>query len=146
MTYMNASVTAAVGAEELAHLRMSARSLVVMTVPGPVRIHCLGGTAWITHDGNSDDIVLSQGQRCLLQNARRAFLSSFNGAQLAVVTAARPAARRHGRWSRSRALRFDIAHGDCTVLADPGALTGNERGERARFRRPTVILAQAQPE
>jgi len=133
-------------AEELARLRMSARSLVVMTVPDPVRVHCLGGEAWITHDGNSDDIILSQGQSCLLQNARRAFLSSFNGALLAVFAAARPAARKSGRWLRSRALRFDIAHGDCTVLADPGALARNARAERGRFPRPTAILARAQRE
>jgi len=146
MTPENTNIAAISDAEELARLRMSARSLVVMTVPGPVRIHCLGGAAWITHDGNSDDIILSQGQRRLLQNPGRAFLSSFNGALLAVVTAACPAARRPGRWLRSRALRFDIAHGDCTVLTDPGALAGNARAERGRFPRPTTILAQAQPE
>lgn len=65
------------------------------------RITSLGGTVWITQDGDLRDIVLSDGEAFELDRPTPAIVQAFELAKVSISEpATRPAGSRIGSWSR----------------------------------------------
>lgn len=47
--------------------------------PGRVTVHCRGGEAWITHDGDPRDVMLQANESYSVDNGRRMTLHALRG-------------------------------------------------------------------
>lgn len=58
-----------------------------LSQPAGSRLECLGGTVWITHDGDCKDLVLEAGQTYLVDRSTRMIAYALKPAQFRVQTA-----------------------------------------------------------
>lgn len=59
-------------------------ALLVVRDPLHHRVECLAGSVWITHDGDTKDIVLDQGQSYQAESNRRMLVSALTCASLSL--------------------------------------------------------------
>lgn len=76
---------------ELAHMAAQAMSIVVskgaplrLVCRSAIQVRCLAGTAWITTEGDVNDVVLTLGQRHLAAQGDRLFINGMPDCRLRV--------------------------------------------------------------
>lgn len=61
------------------------RQVLAVFLPGSGKIHCLGGSLWITRDGGGEDLILTTGQTLELDGGGRAVIEALEEGRFAIA-------------------------------------------------------------